>query len=58
MKNRIDLLGNRHLHAVTARESESGRRGPYAFRNFSMQSGKNLRELAAFAQLDAYCSIA
>jgi hypothetical protein len=53
LENRPNLLGNRHLNAMKLRKAESCRSSPDAFRDLSMETGKDFFQFATFAKLDA-----
>ncbi len=52
------LLGDGHLDAIAAGETQSCGCGEDAFRHFTVEAGDDVLQLAAFAQFDANRTIA
>src|ERR1035437_10657914 len=58
VENHFHLLGDGHLNAVLAGQSESSARSQHSFRNFAAQSGKDLRQFAADSEFVAHGAVA
>ena len=58
MQNGIHLLGDRHLDATSASQSDRSLGGEDAFRDRPVHAGDDVRQFAAAAQFDAYAAIA
>ena len=58
MQNVIHLLGDRHLDAAGASQSDRSLRGEHAFRDRAVHAGNDVREFAAASQFDPDAAVA